>query len=121
MNEFVNVELGVYNLLKNAGYNPVLVVPERVSEPVIWIMKTGGVRTGVNEMTRLQICSIDSNRSKSVETANEVLNLLLDSPHFVPGIGLLDYVRCESTPVEVPFKDSFRNTLFTIAVETRAI
>ena len=62
---------------------------------------------------------IDSHRQNGRDLAEEVYDLLLDSPHFVPGMGLIDHVRSEGSPVEVPFKDQLKNYLFTIAVESR--
>lgn len=119
--KFINVEMAVFTLLNNAGYNAVLEVPSKVSETTVWIMKTGGVRTGVFDSTRLQISVIDSKRLRAKEVAEELYSMLLDSPHFVPDAGLLDHIRSEGSPVEVPFRDQLKNNLFTIAVESRAI
>ena len=116
---FINAELAVYTLLRNAGYNVALEVPASLAEPIVWIMKTGGQRVGVFDMVRLQINVIDSHRQNGRDLAEEVYDLLLDSPHFVPGMGLIDHVRSEGSPVEVPFKDQLKNYLFTIAVESR--
>lgn len=116
---FINAEMAVYTLLRNAGYNAVLEVPSEVTNTTVWIMKTGGIRVGVLDETRLQINVIDSNRTRGRDTADEVYDMLLDAPHFIPDVGLIDHIRSEGSPVEVPFKNQLKNFLLTVAVESR--
>lgn len=117
---FINSEMAIYTLLRNAGYNAELTVPSHPEETTVWIMKTGGQRMGVFDSTRIQINVIDSQRMRGVETAEEIYSMLLDGPHFIPGVGLIDRIVSEGSPVEVPFKEQHKNYLFTVAVETRA-
>lgn len=116
---FINAEMAVYTLLRNAGYDAVLEVPSSVPDTTVWIMKTGGQRVSVFDEARLQINVIDSNRKRGRDTSDEIYDMLLDSPHFIPDMGLIDHVRSEGSPVEVPFKDQLKNYLFTVAVESR--
>lgn len=118
---FINAEMAIYTLLRNAGYNAVLEVPQTVTEQAVWIMKTGGQRVSVFDDTRLQLNVIDSNRTRGRDTAEEIYDMLLDAPHYIPNVGLIDHVRSEGSPVEVPFKDQLKNYLFTVAVESREI
>lgn len=119
-NTFIDAEMAVYTLLTNAGFTAVLEVPSAVSDTTVWIKKTGGQRVGVLDSSRLQISVVGPDRTECYEVSEEVYNMLLDSPHFIPGAGLIDYVRSEGSPVEVPFKDQLKNYLFTISVESRA-
>lgn len=116
----LNAEQAVYTLLTNAGYHVYTALPSPLEIfPVIWVQKVGGARNGVLSMDRLQIAVISDKRRTSSDTAEAVLDMLIDTYHVVPGHGLIDYVEAESTPVEVPFKDNLINNIFTIAVHSR--
>lgn len=107
-------------LLTNAGYATYFALPEGLpDDAVIWIQKVGGLRNGFLALDRLQIAVIAPRRQQASTVADEVLDILIDRPHFVPGHGLIDSVQAESTPVEVPYRDNRINFIFNIAVHSR--
>ena len=110
----------ISTILENAGYTTYFALPDGFTEdPVIWIQNVGGARQGFRAMDRVQVAVISSGRQKAAKLADEVLDMLADRHHFVPGHGLIDHVQVESTPVEVPYRDNRINFIFNLAAHSR--
>lgn len=110
----------ISTILENAGYTTYFALPDGLTgDPVVWIQKVGGTRSGVLALDRVQVAVISSSRKEASRIAEDVLEMLADRHHFVPGHGLIDYVQIESTPVEVPYRDNRINFIFNLAAHSR--
>ena len=123
--KFIDVELALQELLREQGYNAMLYVPDDPGEQLVWIVKTGGTRSGVFDRATVQINVIGDSRTRCQETSEEIFNFLLSDSHWVETedvTGLIDRVYGEgSTPLELDLGDQYKHYSFNAAVETRAI
>lgn len=126
MTSSVDSEGIVYDVIKGSGYATYRDLPDPNAtgidqDPSVVVTRYGGTGNNTEDVKRINIVITSDRRQDAFNTANDILDLLLDGPHFVAGKGLIDSVRVESLPVEVNLAHTRKTVSFTIAATSRKL